>query len=71
MRGLEGEMVRIRKAPNSYGNSCSEPFVEGFHPNGDGYIDPYDGTYMCRKRMQWYIRKVKIETADYFFTTMW
>ncbi|PWW76339.1 actin-like ATPase domain-containing protein [Tuber magnatum] len=67
MRGLEGGMVRIRKAPNSYGNSCSEPFIHGFHPEEDGYIDPYNGVYMCAGRMQWYVRKVKTEAADYPF----
>ncbi|KAG0126370.1 hypothetical protein HOY82DRAFT_570205 [Tuber indicum] len=57
MRGLEGEMVRIRKVARNYGNSCSVPFMEGYHPKRDGYIDPQDGEYMCRSRMRWYINK--------------
>ncbi|CAZ85793.1 unnamed protein product [Tuber melanosporum] len=59
MRGLEGEMVRIRKVARNYGNSCSVPFMEGYHPKRDGYIDPHDGEYMCRNRMRWYIRKFR------------
>jgi len=57
MRGLEGEMVRVRKVARNYGNSCSVPFIEGIHPKRDRYIDPHDGEYMCMRRMHWYIRK--------------
>jgi len=57
MRGLEGEMVRIRKVTRNYGNSYNEPFIKGFHPKRDAYIDHHDGTRMCRGRMQWCISK--------------
>ncbi|PWW76345.1 actin-like ATPase domain-containing protein [Tuber magnatum] len=57
MRGLEGEMVRIRKAPNSYGRLCNERFIAGVHPKRDGYIDRHNGEYMCKGRVQWYVQK--------------
>ncbi|PWW76350.1 actin-like ATPase domain-containing protein [Tuber magnatum] len=57
MRGLEGEIVRIRKAPSSYGNLCTELFIEGVHPKRDGYIDRHTGEYRCNRRVRWYVRK--------------
>jgi len=60
MRGLEGEMVRIRKVARNYGNSYSVPFVKGLHSESDSYIDKYDGMLMCRDRMRWCVMKVKI-----------
>ena len=59
MRGLEGEMVQIRKVTRNYGASSSVPFKEGFHPKEDGFIDRHDGEYKCRDQIKWYIRKVK------------
>ena len=59
VRGLEGEMVCIRKVTRNYGNEYSVRFIEGVHPERDGYIDPYDGKHRCGRRVQWYISKVK------------
>ncbi|PWW76349.1 actin-like ATPase domain-containing protein [Tuber magnatum] len=57
MRGLEGEMVRTRKASRSYGRLCNERFIAGVHPKRDSYIDRYNGEYMCKRRVQWYVQK--------------
>jgi len=65
MRGLEGEMVRIRKVARNYGNSYNTRFIEGLHPEKDSYIDHYDGVRMCTNRMRWSVRRVKIEAQSF------
>jgi len=59
MRGLEGDMVRVRKVARNYGNSYNTLFIEGLHPAKDSYIDEFEGMRMCSNRMRWSIKKVK------------
>ncbi|RPA90381.1 actin-like ATPase domain-containing protein [Choiromyces venosus 120613-1] len=57
IRGLEGEMVLMRKVTKHYGTSYSTRFIEGFHPKRDAYTDPFTGEDMCRNRMRWFIHR--------------
>lgn len=49
--------VGSRLARFSYGVTASEPFFPGLHPSNKMYFSPLTGSFWCRGRMQWFVKK--------------
>ncbi|KAF8423928.1 hypothetical protein EV426DRAFT_563193 [Tirmania nivea] len=49
--------VGSRIARFSYGVSADEPFLPGVHPSNKMYFSSLTGSFYCRGRMQWFVKK--------------
>lgn len=55
--------VGSRIARFSYGVAADEPFLPGLHPSNKMYYSSLSGSFWCRGRMQWFVKKVCIEST--------
>jgi len=58
MRGLDGSIVKERRARRYYGCLSSSPYFAGLGLENHKYWDPSDEMYMVDGHLNWYIEKV-------------